>query len=466
MTTELLLGGTVYSSATPDATAMAVTDGMITWVGADSVGRALHPDAEVTDLGGRFVAPGFVDSHVHLTSTGLALTGLTLYDAVSRTDCLRMIADAVSTVGEGDLIWGRGWDSSTWSGAEAFDGRFPTTADIDAIVGNRPVYLARVDEHSAVASMALRRLVVGLEDAQGYHPDEPLIAEAHHLVRGAARSLVSPASRTRAQLRALDAVASMGIVAIHENGGPDISGLDDFLAIGELDHAVEVRRYWGQAAQNTDHARELVAITGADALGGDLFIDGAVGSRTAWLLEPYHDAPDVTGIDYLSPDTVLDHLRACTEAGLQAGFHVIGDAATATVVDALDALAAEFGTPALAAATPAAAGARYPHSATLPTNTNSMFGEASAPAKITSAPSWARMWLSAHTASPTASASAAACTGSDSAPTSRNRLERPERAQDMNPFLSMRHTRASPQIIPIPPRDGTASSDQQHRQSR
>ena len=140
----------------------------------------------------------------------------------------------------------------------------------------------------------------------------------------------------------------MGIVAIHENGGPDISGLDDFLAIGGLDHPVEVRRYWGQAAENADHARELVAITGADALGGDLFIDGAIGSRTAWLLEPYHDAPDVTGIDYLSPDTVLDHLRACTEAGLQAGFHVIGDAATATVVDALDALAAEFGTPALA----------------------------------------------------------------------------------------------------------------------
>lgn len=348
MATELLLGGTVYSSAIPDATALAVTDGVVTWVGTDDVGKALHPDASVTDLEGLFVAPAFVDSHVHLTSTGLALTGLTLNDAVSRTDCLRMIADAVSTVGEGDLIWGRGWDSSTWSGAEAFDGRFPTTADIDAIVGNRPVYLARVDEHSAVASTALRRLVVGLEDAQGYHPDEPLIAEAHHLVRGAARSLVSPASRTRAQLRALDAVASMGIVAIHENGGPEISGLDDFLAIGGLDHPVEVRRYWGQAAENADHARELVAIAGADALGGDLFIDGAIGSRTAWLLEPYHDAPDVTGIDYLSPDTVLDHLRACTEAGLQAGFHVIGDAATETVVDALDALAAEFGTPALA----------------------------------------------------------------------------------------------------------------------
>lgn len=348
MTTELLLGGTVYSSAAPDATALAVTDGVVTWVGTDDVGRALHPDAEITDLHGLFVAPAFVDAHMHLTSTGLALTGLTLNDAVSRTDCLRMIADAVSTIEEGDLVWGRGWDSSTWSGAEAADGRFPTTAELDEVVGNRPVYLARVDEHSAIASTALRRLVIGLEDAHGYHPDDPLVAEAHHLVRGAARSLLSPASRTRAQVRALDAAAAMGVVAVHENGGPDISGLDDFLAIADLDHQVEIRRYWGQAAENADHARELVAITHADALGGDLFVDGAIGSRTAWLREPYHDAPDITGIEYLPQEIVLNHLRACTEAGLQAGFHVIGDAASATVVAALDALAAEVGTPVLA----------------------------------------------------------------------------------------------------------------------
>lgn len=348
MATELLLGGAVYSSATPDATALAVTDGVVTWVGADAVGRALHPDADITDLEGRFVAPAFVDAHVHLTSTGLALTGLTLNDAVSRTDCLLRIAENVATLGEGELIWGCGWDNSTWSGAEESDGRFPTTAELDEVVGNRPVYLARVDEHSAVASTALRRLVVGLAEAQGYHPDEPLVAEAHHMVRAAARALVSARSRTLAQRRALDAAAEVGVVAIHENGGPDISGLDDFLAIADLEHPVEVRRYWGQAAQNAEHARELVAITGADALAGDLFVDGAIGSRTAWLREPYHDAPEATGINYVSPESVLDHLRACTEAGLQAGFHVIGDAATAAVVSALDALAAELGTPAIA----------------------------------------------------------------------------------------------------------------------
>ncbi|MGC4963535.1 amidohydrolase [Gordonia sp. DT218] len=348
MTTELLVGGVVYSPAAPDATAMAVTDGTIVWVGSDDVGRALHPDARVTDLQGRFVGPGFVDSHVHLTSTGLGLAGLTLNEATDRSDCLRRVAAFASVTDEGELIWGLGWDDSGWQGVDPDDRRFPTTAEIDAVVGNLPVYLARIDEHSAVASTALRRLVPDLEAAVGHHPDEPLVAEAHHLVRGAARQLVTAAQRTRAQRRALDTAAAHGVIAVHENGGPDISGLDDFLALADLDHPVEVRRYWGQAVQSAEHARELLAISHADALAGDLFIDGAIGSHTAWLTEPYTDHPGHTGISYLDYETIRDHIRACTEVGIQAGFHVIGDAATASVVAAFQELAAELGTPALA----------------------------------------------------------------------------------------------------------------------
>lgn len=341
----------MYSPAAPDATAMAVTDGIVVWVGTDDVGRALHPDAEVIDLGGLFVSPGFVDSHVHLTSTGLGLDGLTLNEASSRTHCLRLVEKAVAAESAhegGDLIWGLGWDDSTWAGAEPDDGRFPTTTELDAVVGTRPVYLARIDEHSAVASTALRRLIPDLADAVGYHPEEPLVAEAHHLVRGAARLLVTAAHRERAQRRALDGAAAHGVVAVHENGGPDISGMDDFLALAELDHPVEVRRYWGQAVTDADHARELMSITRADALGGDLFIDGAIGSHTAWLTEPYTDDPHTHGISYLGAEAIRDHLRACTIAGIQAGFHVIGDAATGVVVGALADLADELGTPALA----------------------------------------------------------------------------------------------------------------------
>ena len=103
-----------------------------------------------------------------------------------------------------------------------------------------------------------------------------------------------------------------------------------------LDHGVEVIGYWGEAVTTADAGRALLDETGAAGLAGDLFVDGALGSRTAWLHEPYADAPDTCGNAYLDADAVEAHLRACTEAGVTAGFHVIGDAAVAAVVDALE----------------------------------------------------------------------------------------------------------------------------------
>ena len=80
----------------------------------------------------------------------------------------------------------------------------------------------------------------------------------------------------------------------------------------------------------------------------DLFVDGALGSHTAWLRDPYAGAPDCCGNAYLGAEAVLAHLRACTGAGITAGFHVIGDAAVTVVVDAFEALVAELGVPAVA----------------------------------------------------------------------------------------------------------------------
>jgi predicted amidohydrolase YtcJ len=83
-------------------------------------------------------------------------------------------------------------------------------------------------------------------------------------------------------------------------------------------------------------------------LAGDLFVDGALGSHTAWLCEPYADFPDSTGNCYLDPDGIAEHLIACTEAGVTAGFHVIGDAAVSAVVAAVAGLVERFGAPAVA----------------------------------------------------------------------------------------------------------------------
>ncbi len=338
----------MYSSpAVPDATAMAVSDGTVVWVGSDEVGRALHPDAEIIDLRGRFVSPAFVDAHVHLTDTGLALGGLNLSAATSRTDCLQRIAEFVAG-NDDEIIWGFGWDASAWDRSVPGEDLPPTTSDIDAVTGGRAVYLARIDEHSAAASSALRALVPGLDSDHGYSPEQPLVADAHHRVRAAARALITPAARRRAQVRALDHAASRGVASVHENGGPDISGIADFSSLADLDHPVILRRYWGEAAADEDEVREILERTGADAIGGDLFVDGALGSHTAWLSEPYSDRTGVSGVAYLHEQTLLDHLRATTAAGVQAGFHVIGDAATAAVAAAMTALVDEVGTAALA----------------------------------------------------------------------------------------------------------------------
>jgi predicted amidohydrolase YtcJ len=333
--TTLLLNGRVHSPSHPDATAIAVRGGAVAWLGSDEVGRDQFSGADIVDLAGGFVAPAFVDSHIHLTATGLTLTGLDLRVATSLPHCLRLIAD-YAAAHPGEPLWGHGWDESSWPENAA-----PGTADLDAILGDRPAYLARVDVHSALASTGLRRR------AGAPLSEAPLVADAHHRVRAAARDLLTDAQRADARLAALDAAAAHGIVAVHECAGPEIGGLDDWRELHALDHGVEVTGYWGEAVTSAAQARALVADTGAAGLAGDLFVDGALGSRTAWLRDPYDDA-DRCGTCYLDADAVTAHLRACTEAGVTAGFHVIGDAAVASVVDALQQVVDALGVPAVA----------------------------------------------------------------------------------------------------------------------
>src|SRR6202035_5966311 len=176
-------------------------------------------------------------SHIHLTATGLTLTGLDLRASTSRSHCLQLIAD-YAAAHPGQPLWGHGWDESSWPENSA-----PTTAELDAVLGDRPAYLARVDVHSALAPTGLRERVSGLPSATGYAAQRPLVGDAPHMVRAAARDLLTDGQRAEARLAALDAAAASGIVAVHECAGPEISGLDDWhelRALGSRAHGVEV----------------------------------------------------------------------------------------------------------------------------------------------------------------------------------------------------------------------------------
>ncbi|QTE27839.1 amidohydrolase [Pengzhenrongella sicca] len=338
MSSTLYRHGVIHSPTDPFAEAVLVSDGVVAWLGADDTAAGLAAAADdVVDLDGALVAPAFVDAHAHLLETGFALDGLDLSVAAgvrSLADALAALAraadDARRAGADGPLL-GHGWDENDWP-----EGRAPTRAELDAAAGGAPVYLARVDVHSAVVSSSFAA-VAGLAGLPGWD-DGTVRFEAHHAAREAARE-VDPARREDLYRRALGAAAAQGIASVHEHGAPYIDtrvGLAALLSLtaqasGGLPHLVGYR---GELCETTDDARAiLAAIPGLTGIGGDLNVDGSLGSHTAALRTPYRDRPTGptgaagSGSLYLSAEQICNHLAAVTRAGVQAGFHIIGDRA-------------------------------------------------------------------------------------------------------------------------------------------
>ncbi|MFI6289681.1 amidohydrolase [Streptomyces sp. NPDC051018] len=338
--TTLLRGGEVHSPADPFATAMVVERGHIAWVGSEGAADAFADGVDETvDLDGALVTPAFTDAHVHTTATGLALTGLDLSGARTLAEALVLVREHSAARPSDRVLMGGGWDAASWP-----ERRHPSRAELDEATGGRPLYLPRIDVHSAVVTTALLDLVPGVTGLNGYHPDRPLTDAAHHAVRSTAQGALTPAQRDEAQRAALDRAASLGIGTVHECAGPDISGEDDFLALLALAGArpgPRVVGYWAEQIADAKGARRISEL-GARGAAGDLFADGSLGSHTAHLHDPYADA-DHRGAARLDAAAVAAHVTACTEAGLQAGFHAIGDAALTAVTEGVRAAAQTLG---------------------------------------------------------------------------------------------------------------------------
>ncbi len=315
--------------------AVQVVDGRITWLGD----TAEAPPAARTVAGdGALLTPAFVDGHVHATATGLALLGLDLHSSVSLADAVASVARHVAAAPAG-IVLGTGWDETPWP-----ERRGLTRHDLDAVVGGRPAYLARVDVHSATVSTALLDAVPGIADLPGFSADGRLRLDAHHAARQAAFGAVGADQRRAAQRATLDACAALGIGSVHEMAGPEVSGAEDLAALlGLADErpGPRVLGYWGELAERG--GLKLVEELGLAGAGGDLFCDGAFGSHTAALSSPYTDRPDTSGALRFETAQLVDHVRACTEASVQAGFHCIGDAAVGQVLDAVGAVGEELG---------------------------------------------------------------------------------------------------------------------------
>jgi predicted amidohydrolase YtcJ len=299
------------------------------WVG---VGR----DApEVVDLEGGWVAPAFVDSHVHTVRSGFALTGLDLTGIAGLVACLDAVADFAVSHPDDAVLVGQGWDETSWP-----ESRPPTSAELERAAPGRRTYVTRVDGHSSVISPALASLVPGLEGLAGWSDDGRVERDAHHAVRNALEALIGDTERLGAARAACRAMAAQGIVSFHENAAPHIGPESeiDLVRQAAVETGLHAVVYWGELMA-IETARRL----GVAGLAGDLVADGAFGSRTAALVQPYSDAPGSCGHGYVTAEQVRDHVIACTHAGLQAGFHVIGDGALEEVATGFELAEAVLG---------------------------------------------------------------------------------------------------------------------------
>jgi predicted amidohydrolase YtcJ len=285
--TRTLLRHGVVAAAAEQATALCVEDDRIVWVGDEAGADHFADNAEqVIDLSGGFVGPAFVDAHAHTAQTGLSMASLDLRGAYSCADALAAL-ETYAVAHSGEVVLAFGWDETHWP-----EGRPFTGAEVDRAAGGRVAYLARIDVHSAVVSSAFTDRAPQVRQAEGWSADGRVERDAHHSARQVMNDLVSPGQRRDAIHRALQSAAGAGIGSVHELGAPHLSKPADFAAINELTSEQPlpfVVRYWGELG-GVEPAREL----GCRGAAGDLCVDGAFGSRTAALDEPYADADSRT----------------------------------------------------------------------------------------------------------------------------------------------------------------------------
>ncbi len=331
-TTLLVAAGVHTLSGGPPARCLLVAGDRLVWVGADPADAPAHD--RIADLGGAWITPAFVDAHVHATMTGLSEVGVDLNGAASVADVLERVRRRAGELPAEVVVLGSGWDDTDWP-----EQRPPTATEVGAAVPGRTVLLSRVDVHSCVVDPGtLARLPLDELDGVARDADGEPTGWLREMAYGAAMRLVRE-QLTAAQLTAArDAVcrraAALGIGCLHELGVPGLSGLDDSRAWRDGNWPVEVLTWWAELDL------DLVLAEGLRP-GGDLFIDGSIGSYTAATSVAYPDGGH--GELFHSDKTVAGWFAACTAAGVSAGVHAIGDRAIEQAIGALEHAAAVHG---------------------------------------------------------------------------------------------------------------------------
>ena len=317
-------------------------DGRIVATGDEDLLAGI-PEDERIDGDGLFILPGLTDAHAHVYSQGFLGVSLNLLGAPSVEDAAQSIREFAAQRRTGWIL-GRGWNQVLWPVKE-----FPTAADIDAVVDDRPVWLRRIDGHAAWAnSKALE--IAGIDadtpDPVGGKIIRDANGDANGVLVDTAMELVEKhiPVPTRSEMRetydvAVDSLLALGLTGVHDAGISKteaevyMSMADD----GEL--GMRIYAMLSDTGANLDAFPEPIRAYGNDHLdiaAVKIYADGALGSRGAAMIEPYHDDPENRGLPFHTQQQLDGFVQKANRKGFQVGVHAIGDLGNDMVLDAFE----------------------------------------------------------------------------------------------------------------------------------
>ena len=353
----ILYNGNFYTQwgDCPRAQAVAIVGGRIVAVGNDNELRPLAgAETRQIDLAGRFAMPALCDAHIHFFDWAISQQAVQLHGIPSFDGMADLIRERVAVTPEGEWVWGRGWVETEWAPAE-----MPTRHDLDRLSTEHPMIFWRTDMHSAVANtLALQSAEITRQTAD---PDGGVIGrEADGEPNGQLFELAINLVRTRTPHaddgKTIDALRHgmrllhrMGITAIHDQRMKcHEEGVQAHAAYQQLDRSGELRL---RISANVDAMRRhhmfetgMTSGFGSDRLRLGhlkLFVDGSLGSQTAWMLEPFEGTTDNLGVVVTPVAECEAVVREAQQQGWAVSVHAIGDRANREMLDIFEELASE-----------------------------------------------------------------------------------------------------------------------------